>query len=67
MANRQHSSTHARRLERVIRRAIGTGNNATLRAVATLAHDHHLGAVQARAEAALRFIGDRQPPLEIER
>ncbi|NCA71474.1 MAG: hypothetical protein EOM91_15550 [Sphingobacteriia bacterium] len=59
MANRHHSNTRARRFERVIRRAIGTRNTTTLRAVACLAHDHALGAVQLRAEAALRFVGGR--------
>lgn len=54
-----HPSTHAHRLERVIRRAIGTGNTVTLRTVACLAHDHALGAVLVRAEAALRFTGGR--------
>ncbi len=58
---REHSTnTRARRLERVIRRAIDTRNTTTLRAVACLAHDHALGAVHARAEAAERFIGGRR-------
>lgn len=52
-------STTAHRWERTIRRATGTGNRATLRAVACLAHDHALGAVEVRAAAALRFVGGR--------
>ncbi len=57
---REHSTnTRARRFERVIRRAIGTRNTTTLRAVACLAHDYALGAVQARAAAAERFTGGR--------
>lgn len=58
---REHSTnTRARRFERVIRRAIDTRNPATLRAVACLAHDHALGAVQVRTEAAERFLGGRR-------
>ncbi|WP_373510387.1 hypothetical protein [Thiocapsa sp.] len=60
MATRHHTNTRARRFERVIRRAIDTGNPATLRAVACLAHDYALVAVQVRAEAAERYLGGRR-------
>ena len=53
------STNTARRFERTIRRATGTGNLATLRCIACLASDHGLGAVLVRAEAAERFAGGR--------
>lgn len=59
MATSHDTNTRARRFDRVIRRAIDSRNRATLRAVAALAHDHGLGAVEIRAEAALRFVGGR--------
>ena len=60
MATSHDTNTRARRFERVIRRAIDTRNTTTLRAVATIAHDHALGAVQVRAEAAERYLGGRR-------
>ena len=58
---REHSTnTRARRLERVIRRAIDTRNTTTLRTIACLAHDDGLGAVLVRAEAAERYLGGRR-------
>ncbi len=59
MATRHSTDTRARRFERTIRRAIGTRNPAALRTVACLAHDHALGAVLVRAEAAERYLGGR--------
>ncbi len=60
MATGHDTSNRARRFERIIRRATDRANPITLRAVACLAHDHRLAAVQARAEAALRFVGGRR-------
>ncbi len=56
MATRHSTDTRARRFERVILRTLDTRNRATLRAVAILAHDRGLGAVEIRAQAALRFV-----------
>jgi hypothetical protein len=58
MADRNSKPT-ARRFDRVILRALRTGNRATLRTIACLSHDTGLAAVQARSEAALRYLGGR--------
>ncbi len=60
MPDLNHTNTRDRQLEHVILRTLNTRNPAALRTVACLAHDHALGAVLARAEAAERFIGGRR-------
>lgn len=45
------------RLERAIRTALDTRRTIALRCIAALAHDHRLPATEARAAAALRYLG----------